>query len=164
MHVSIETLKIHIEYTIWANRLILDAAGALSPDELTRDFGTADKSILGTLLHLYGGDLAWIERMHGNSLTARPYDDQATLATLHAEWPKVWERWKHYVDLLTPETADGEIAYFTFKGVPYRSAAWQIILHLVNHGTHHRGQASGFIRSMGKIPPVLDLMEYYRTH
>jgi uncharacterized damage-inducible protein DinB len=47
-------LTTHIDYTIWANRRILDAASELTPGELTRDFGTGDKSILGTLLHLYG--------------------------------------------------------------------------------------------------------------
>ena len=118
--------------------------------------------MLGTLLHVYGGDLVWIERVHGTSLTARPYDDRATLATLQTEWPKVWDRWKDYAAGLTPETADAEIAYKTFKGDALRSSARQIILHVVNHGTHHRGQAAGFLRAMGKTPPVLDLMHYYR--
>ena len=157
-------LKAHIDYTIWASRILLDAAANLTHDELTRDFGTGDKSLLGTLLHVYGGDLIWIERVHGTSLTARPYDGQATLATLQAEWPRVWDRWKQYVDLLTPEAADTEIAYKTFKGEAFRAPAWQIVMHVVNHGTHHRGQAAGFLRAMGKTPPVLDLMHYYRLN
>jgi uncharacterized damage-inducible protein DinB len=33
---------------------------------------------------------------------------------------------------------------------------------VVNHGTHHRGQVSGFLRSMGHTPPALDLIAYYR--
>ena len=163
MHVSIETLRLHIDYTVWASRRILEAAAGLSMGELTRDFGTADKSVLGTLLHVYGGDAIWIERMHGTSLSSRPYDEQASLATLQSEWPRVWERWKNYVGALTEETAEAEIAYTTFKGAPYRTPVWQIILHVVNHGTHHRGQAAGFLRTMGKTPPVLDLTEYYRS-
>src|SRR5580692_11352770 len=98
MHVSLETLRLHIDYTIWASRRILDAAAGLASSELTRDFETADKSVLGTLLHVYGGDLVWIERMHGTSLTRRPYDEHAPLAVLEAEWPRVWDRWKAYVD------------------------------------------------------------------
>jgi uncharacterized damage-inducible protein DinB len=162
MHVSLETLKLHIDYTVWASQRILDAAAALSPDELTRDFGTGDKSVLGTLLHIYGGDIVWIERMYGTSLTARPYDENATLATLQAEWPRTWDRWKKYVDGLTIEEADADVAYFSFKGDHFKTPAWQIILHVVNHGTHHRGQVAGFIRSLGKTPPVLDLSYYYR--
>jgi len=37
------------------------------------------------------------------------------------------------------------------------------VLHVVNHGTHHRGQAAGFLRAMGYVPPPLDLIAYYRT-
>jgi uncharacterized damage-inducible protein DinB len=74
----------------------------------------------------------------------------------------VWQRWQQYAAVLTDEMAESPISYSTFKGVPYRTPAWQIILHVVNHGTHHRGQAAGFIRSMGKMPPALDLIEYYR--
>jgi uncharacterized damage-inducible protein DinB len=162
MHVSLEALRAHIDYDIWANRRILDAAAALTPDELTRDFGSADKSILGTLLHVYGGSVVWIERVYGTSLRARPYDEHATLETLHAAWPMVWERWKGYVGGLTAESAEAEIGYSTFKGDAFHSPAWQIILHVVNHGTHHRGQAAGFMRSLGKTPPALDLMQYYR--
>ena len=39
--------------------------------------------------------------------------------------------------------------------------AWQIVMHVVNHGTHHRGAVSGFLRAMGKTPPKLDLIAYY---
>ena len=57
---------------------------------------------------------------------------------------------------------EAPIAYDDFKGNPWKTPAWQVILHVVNHATHHRGQAAGFIRAMGKTPPVLDLMAYYR--
>jgi uncharacterized damage-inducible protein DinB len=163
MHDSLDTLKLQIDYTIWASRRILKAAAALTPDELNRDFGTADRSVLGTLLHIGGADLVWIERMHGKSLTSHPYGDRPTFDTLQTEWPRVWDRWRKYVEGLSEASAEEVVSYLTFKGVPYSTPVWQIVLHVVNHGTHHRGQAGGFIRSMGKTPPTLDLMEFYRS-
>ncbi len=56
------------------------------------------------------------------------------------------------------------IEYKDLKGNPYQSPLWQIVLHLVNHGSHHRGQVSGMLRALGKTPPPLDLIAYYRTH
>jgi uncharacterized damage-inducible protein DinB len=162
MHVSPDALRLHIDYTVWASRTLLEAATALAPEELTRDFATADRSVLGTLLHLYGGDWVWIERMEGRSPTSRPYGATATLATLQTEWPRVWERWIDTARCLTAESAEAELAYTTFKGDLFRTPVWQVILHVVNHGTHHRGQAAGFLRSLGKTPPVLDLTYYYR--
>ena len=163
MHVSLTVLRTHIDYTIWASRRVLEAAAALPAEELTRDFGTADKSVLGTLLHVYTADFIWIERCHGTSPTTRPYGDDASFSNLQAGWPQVWDRWKKYAEGLDEATADGEIAYTTLKGDAFRTPIWQIILHVVNHGTHHRGQAAGFLRSLGKTPPPLDLTAYYRS-
>ena len=36
------------------------------------------------------------------------------------------------------------------------------LYHVVNHGTHHRGQVSGFLRTLGRTPPVIDLAYFYR--
>jgi uncharacterized damage-inducible protein DinB len=55
------------------------------------------------------------------------------------------------------------ISYQDTKGRSYSQPVWQILLHLVNHGTHHRGQVSGFLRAMGGTPPPLDMIAYYRT-
>jgi uncharacterized damage-inducible protein DinB len=162
MHVSLETLRLQIAYSEWASRRILAAAESLEPEELTHDFETADKSVLGTLLHICGGDLVWIERIDGRSLTARPYDARAGFAWLQREWPKSWQRYNDYVAGLTDSTAEAPIAYNDFKGNPWKTPAWQVILHVVNHATHHRGQTAGFIRALGKAPPILDLMAYYR--
>jgi uncharacterized damage-inducible protein DinB len=54
------------------------------------------------------------------------------------------------------------IAYRDLKGNAYETPISQIA-HLVNHATHHRGQLSGFLRAMGRAPPALDLIAYYRS-
>ena len=63
---------------------------------------------------------------------------------------------------LTGEQTDSTVAYKDTKGHAYTSVLWQIVLHVVNHGSHHRGQVSGFLRAMGHPPPALDLGLYYR--
>ena len=52
MLISRDILQHHIAYARWASSRLVEAAAALTPDELTRDFGTADKSVLGTLVHV----------------------------------------------------------------------------------------------------------------
>jgi uncharacterized damage-inducible protein DinB len=42
-----------------------------------------------------------------------------------------------------------------------RTPAWQIVLHVVNHATLHRGQVVGMLRQMGIAPPHTDLMFFY---
>ena len=42
------------------------------------------------------------------------------------------------------------------------SPLWQMVLHIVNHGTHHRGQITHMLRQLGQKPVNLDLIGYYR--
>jgi len=84
------------------------------------------------------------------------------LAVLRSEWPALLERWKRWGSLLTEESIHRNISYLSLKGGAFVTPTWQIVLHVVNHGTHHGGQISGFLRAMGHAPPSLDLILFYR--
>jgi uncharacterized damage-inducible protein DinB len=160
--IDIAALKTHFAYTAWASKRIVDAAARLSPEELTRDFGTADKSVLGTLVHVYAGDRVWLARVRGET-PGRFIDPERDMkfSVLVEDWPAVLSGWQTFLSSANSDTS-APILYRDLKGNQYATALWQICLHVVNHATHHRGQASGFIRAMGHTPPPLDLIFYYR--
>ena len=161
MSVPTEVLRTHLAYTAWADDQLLSAVGQIPPEHLTHDFQTADRSIIGTLAHVFAGDRIWLQRVLGEPYTGFISEEDRKLATLQREWPIVLDRWQHWAAALTdPSTL---IHYHDLKGNPYSTAAWEIVLHVVNHGTHHRGQASGFLRTLGHTPPQLDLIRFYRT-
>jgi uncharacterized damage-inducible protein DinB len=164
MELSADTLRKHLDYTAWASARLVAAASALSPEELTRDFGTADHSVLGTLVHVYGADRTWLNRIRGHAPT-RLIDPEKDMRfeVLRDDWPKLLEDWRVWAAGLTDESVDTPLPYRDMQGNPWETSAWQIVLHVVNHGTHHRGQAAGFLRAMGHTPPPLDLMAYYRS-
>lgn len=162
MSVPAETLRSHIGYTAWASRLLVEAAGKLTYQELTRDFGTADKSVLGTLVHVFGADRLWLARLRGEPANTYLTDADYQLAVLQNDWPALYGRWKEWAAGLTDEDAQAQVSYADLRGNPWRQPLGQLVLHVVNHGTHHRGQVSGFLRSMGHVPPKLDLVSYYR--
>ena len=159
--VDLATLKMHFAYSAWASARLVDAAAKLSEEELTRDFGTADKSVLGTLVHTFAADRVWLARVRGN-VPARFIDREQDMkmSVLRGDWPEVLSGWQEFLDGVSDVTLP--VAYKDLKGNSYTTPLWQIGLHVVNHATHHRGQASGFLRTMGHAPPPLDLIFYYR--
>ena len=163
MPADLSTLKQHFAYSNWASARLVDAAGKLSETELTRDFGTADKSVLGTLVHVFAADRVWLARVHG---VASPrfidLEQDMKLTVLQNDWPGVMAGWQEYLNDSSDAEVIEHIAYQDLKGNSYSTPLWQIGLHVVNHATHHRGQAAGFLRTMGHTPPSLDLIAYYR--
>jgi len=163
MSVSADALRTHIDFTSWASLRLLSAAAGLTPDELTHDFQTADHSVLGTLVHLFASDRLWLARLAGGTHPGFVTDADRSLAALQNGWPALLERWKGWTAAITDQQALAEIAYSDMKGRPWKQPLWQLILHVVNHDTHHRGQVSGFLRSLGHTPPPTDLVYFYRT-
>jgi uncharacterized damage-inducible protein DinB len=163
MSVSVDTLRLHLDYSAWATQRLMDAAAKLSPEELMRDFKTSDKTVLDTLVHVYAADRIWLTRVLGEQRTTFVDPEDRDLTVLQSDWPALQQRWKLWLRDFTEADAGRNISYKDTRGNPYTQPVWQIVLHLVNHGTHHRGQVSGFLRAMGHTPPALDLVAYYRS-
>ena len=162
MAVLVDLLRLHIDYTAWASGRLVLAASQLTPEELTRDFKTANQSVLGTLVHVYAADRVWLARMENRPQAPFVTEADHSLAVLQNDWPPLYDRWKKFVSGLTDEQAQAVVSYTDLKGTPWKQPPWQVVLHVVNHATHHRGQVSGFLRAMGHVPPVNDLVAYYR--
>jgi uncharacterized damage-inducible protein DinB len=162
MPVSADTLRLYLDYTAWASRRMLDCAAKLSTEELTRDFKTSDKTVLNTLVHVFAADRIWLVRVHGNSPAIFVSPEDRQLSTIQQEWPLLQQSWKEWVAPLTDQDVQAKIPYRDIKGNSWEQPLWQILLHVVNHGTHHRGQVSGFLRAMDHNPPPLDLIAFYR--
>lgn len=163
MPVSADTLQLQLDYTAWASQRLLDVAATLSHEQLTRDFQTADKSVLGTLSHIYAAERVWLSLALAEPGARFGDAEPCDLAVLQREWPALHQRWKQWLRDSCGADVARPISFQDLSGRPLAKPAWQVVLHLVNHATHHRGQVSGFLRAMGQTPPPLDLMHYYMT-
>ncbi|MBL8178258.1 MAG: DinB family protein [Bryobacterales bacterium] len=156
---STETASTHFAYSGWASAQLVQAAAALSEEELNRDHKSADKSVLGTLVHIFAADRIWYARVTGAEQTKFIGESDYRLATLQTDWPVLHDKWIGY---LQTAGLDAVIAYKDLRGNSHESPLWQILLHVVNHGTHHRGMVAAMIRSMGHAPPQIDEIAYFR--
>ena len=151
-------LQRHIRYNNWASRLLMDAVRALPPGELGRPTGISHHSILGTMTHLHFADWIWYTRVA--SAIEKPAE---TLEALERDWPDLQQRWEAFCDGLSDADLARPIAYRSIRGYDAVANVEQVVLHLVNHGTLHRGQVMGMIRQLGIVPPGTDLLHYYMT-
>jgi uncharacterized damage-inducible protein DinB len=149
--------RLHLRYSTWASRKVLDAARQLKPEDLARPVGISHNSILGTLAHIQFADWIWYTRV------VEPIDKpEGTLEAIEKTWPEIHRRWEAWADSAADADLDRVLHYKAMDGRAYQSKVWQIVLHVVNHATLHRGQVVGMIRQLGVAPPGTDLMYYYR--
>jgi uncharacterized damage-inducible protein DinB len=140
---------------------MLTAAAGLTPAELSQDFKTSDKSVLGTLTHIYRAERIWLNRLREKKAEFRVEGDD-TLLALQQNWPGIRSGWADWARELSEEGAGAENTYADLKGNTFTQPIWTIVLHVVNHSSHHRGQAVGFIRALGHTPPNVDLITFSR--
>ena len=154
---------VHLRYVSWATRLILDAAKALSAEEFERDRGSSHGGIKATMVHIFQAEWLWFTRVSGEpAVRKEDVPAPSTLDELDREWMNVLERWQKWVAQLTPKQVGTQIRYKTMAGQDFSTPIWQIILHLVNHDTLHRGQVMAMMRQAGVKPPATDLIFFYR--
>jgi uncharacterized damage-inducible protein DinB len=150
--------QLHIRYNHWASGRILDAVAAISPEERERSNGISHGSILGTLAHLQFVDWIWYTRV------VEPLDRPAdALGAIQSAWPEIQRRWEAWSEGLTDADLARNVVFKRLTGEEAAAPAWQIVMHLVNHDTLHRGQIMGMLRQLGVAPPPTDLIAYYMT-
>jgi uncharacterized damage-inducible protein DinB len=151
------------EYNAWADRRALDAASALTPEQFTKPLGNSFSAVRDTLGHIFGVEWLWLERFQGRSPSAIPDAKQfETVGQLKAKWTEFEPVLLNFVRGLTQSDVDRVMEYKTMKFGVYTNPLWQSMLHLVNHGTYHRGQVTTMLRQLGAQPVLTDLMHFYR--
>ena len=62
---------------------------------------------------------------------------------------------------LTPPQLAKPISYTNTQGQEFAYPLWQMMVHVVNHGTHHRSELAEMLTRVGHAPPAMDLLVYY---
>jgi uncharacterized damage-inducible protein DinB len=157
-------IRILIEYNYWARDRVLASAEQLSSEQLSRNLGSSFGSVLDTLIHMYSAEWIWYQRWKGESPTAGPHRIQlVSIDAVREAWRPLEGQIRAFVDALGPAGLARAIEYKTMNGQAGSSAHWQMIVHIVNHGTYHRGQIATMLRQLGVRPALsTDMIVFFR--
>jgi uncharacterized damage-inducible protein DinB len=161
--VTPELLRTLFQYNQWADRRMVDACSTLTNEQFTRDLGSSFRSVRDTLVHLYGAEWVWNERIEGRSPTSlvggTGFPD---LASVRAKLEEMDSFYVDYVSRLTQADLDRVIHYKSFAGEEFSNPVWQTLHQLTNHASYHRGQITTLLRQLGAKPVTTDLIAFYR--
>src|SRR6202046_989329 len=151
------------DYNSWANHRTLDACAPVSEEQFTRDLHSSFRSVRDTLTHIMLVEWLWLRRWEGRAPHKYPpATDFPPLESVLRRWSEVERNLLEYIASLTQQDLDHVISHKTVAGVPQAAPLWQMLQHLVNHGTYHRGQVATMLRQLDAKAISTDLILFYR--
>jgi uncharacterized damage-inducible protein DinB len=149
------------KYNQWANAKILRTAVNVTPEQYLAPASFPHGGLRGTLAHTLSAEWIWRTRWEGTSPThlLNP-GDFPTLASLHTRWLEEERQLMDFVGALTDERLNNTFSYTNTIGQPFTRILWQVMAHVVNHGTQHRTEAAAMLTELGHSPGDIDLIGF----
>lgn len=151
-------------YTAWANARLYEALATLPPSLLGQTRDTGSGSLLGTLAHAWVVDQIWQAHLQGrpHGHASRQAAGVPVLAVLQVAQAALDDWYIAYADGLRPQARDEVIEFRFVDGGAGALRRGDILLHVVNHKTYHRGYVAQMLYESGRRPPVMDLPVFLR--
>jgi uncharacterized damage-inducible protein DinB len=162
---ALRNVRMLTRYTAWANSLLYTTVGEQPERELIKPQQLVFGNLIRTLNHVYTIDLVWQAHLEGRAhgFTTRTPDVQASFADLRIAQAALDNWYIRYAEEMS-DRAGEEIVDFTFIGGGEGSMTRvDILLHVVNHTTYHRGHIAAMIYQIPARPPVTDLPVFLRN-
>lgn len=146
-----DDVRFLVDYDRWATRRLFAAMDGLDPAVWSRTQVVDERGLGGILVHQLGALMRWrhrLQRLDGE--LPRPERGRLPSPTglarlFEAEWAR-YEQWQ--------TSWTDEMMAYRANGVPL----WQLLAHVVNHGTQHRSEAAALLTAEGHSPGDLDLV------
>ena len=138
-------------YDRWATRRVLAALDGIPPDLWGTEGAIGERGLGAILAHQLGAAQRWRHAIQQDDERPRPEDEHLSVDDLRTRWDAEWTA----VDAWLPMLDDGFLAY-----VHEGEAIWQMLAHVVNHGTQHRSEAAALMTEAGHSPGDLDMIDY----
>lgn len=169
-------------YNRWANRRMFSAVGTLSPEQFSSPVQSSFSSVRETVFHILGAEWIWLKRWKGQSPRATaPHPDVSlkgwsslkadgiptvqqlsSLADLQWFCNSIEDERQDFLGSLTEETLHADLKFIDMAGNPYAEPLVNLMQHLANHGTYHRGQITTMLKQLGADVVSFDLLYFFR--
>ena len=159
---DLDWIKALYTYNRWANARIFDALSTLPHQHYTMDMHSSHRSVRDTLVHIISAEWSWLMRVKGTSPKAMwSPSDFPTISALRTRWSEVAREQAEFIASITEESLKTPITYVNTQGETFTYPLWQILQHVVNHSSYHRGQVTTLLRQLDSEPIATDFLVFY---
>lgn len=150
-----ELLKQYAAYNIWANQRIVDVILALPEEKQLAEVPSSFNSLYKTVLHMWDAESIWWQRMKMQErITVPSENNNGTMQDAVSGLMQQSKQWEEWISSASDLSLDHVFQYYNKKKEHFKMPVYQMLHHVFNHGTYHRGQLINILRQLGvdKVP------------
>ena len=151
-----QLLQQYAAYNTWANKKIVETAKLLPEEQINKEIVSSFPSVYKTVMHLMEVENVWWERLRLDEHDTPSGWFTGNLDELSKKWLELSQQWQSWIQNANEVNISHVFAYQNSKKEHFKQPVYEMLLHLFNHQTFHRGQLVTMFRQLGldKIPPT----------
>lgn len=151
-------------YNIWATKKLTNRILLLSKEQHECTIESSFPSLRLTLFHMLDAESIWWQRLKlAEHLIIPSNNTLKTTPEIIAELKEMNLKWLEWIEKANMNQIEFVFAYQNSKKEQFKQPVWQMLLHVFNHATYHRGQLVTILRQLKeeKVPST-DFIEWSR--
>lgn len=144
-----ELLLQYATYNAWANQRMADAISSLDEEQQHQTIKSSFGTLQATLQHLMFVENIWWQRQKLVDTPIPKADAAMPVKEIAAKLVASSQQWTEWLEKTSQPTLEHVFEYRNSKGEAFKQPVWQMLLHLFNHQTYHRGQLVLMLRHIG---------------
>ena len=160
-----QLLQQYALYNLWANKIIVAQVNQLPEEQVNKEIISSFPSIYKTILHMMDVESVWWQRLKLAEHVEWPGKNfDGTFNELLKMLMQLSQQWEEWTRNANEANITHVFAYQNSKKEQFKQPVYEMLLHLFNHQTFHRGQVVTMLRQLGieKIQPT-DFIVFSRS-
>ena len=166
MHTTLDIIRRLHEHRRWFRSKMIDAARALTVEEMRHPFPMGPGCVFGLLVHCQFAETAWISAIDGSdpAVVAKGAEAFPALDALLEHWKETDARWDRFWATLVPSDLSRPVVRIR-EGKAYTTSLEDVLIHVCTHQMYHAAQFKNMLRSLGKADlPLSDYIVFAREN
>ena len=147
-------IREYAAYNTWASKILFERIGKLSEEDINKEIASSFSSLYKTVQHMWLAEEVWWQRLKlVENIELQSEKFTGSFTELSANLTKQSQQWIDWVNTATEPQLTHVFAYVRNKE-QQKLPVYQMLQHVFNHATYHRGQLVTILRQLGadKIP------------
>ena len=151
------------EYNVWANNRIINLLLKLEPGIAEKELTSSFPTLKATVIHMWSAESIWLQRLQ---LTEHPQWIQNSFAGSFEEACLECQKTSSIIEEFVKNQYDDRsfshiVQFYDWKKLAHKMPVFQVLHHIFNHSTYHRGQLTTMLREAGiKEIPMTDFIVF----